>query len=352
MPVTRVLTVDAARPEPLLIAEAAAVIRRGGLVAFPTETVYGLGADALEAAAVRRIFEAKGRPSTDPLIVHLADRSWLDRVVRDVPARAEALAARYWPGPLTLVLPKGPDVPPEVTAGLDTVAVRVPAHPVAHALLVAAARPIAAPSANLFSRPSPTTAAHVVHDLDGRIDLLLDGGPTRVGVESTVIDLTADPPVVLRAGGIGVEALRDLLPALGVRQGTSRPGEAQPSPGLLDAHYAPRTPLYLFEGIDPRRVASAVRGAADAHRAAGRRVAILAPDEDLAALAGVAAVVYRLGARDDPATAATRLFPALRDLEGDAVDVILACAPAIDGLGLAVRDRLRRASAGRILHVP
>lgn len=351
MPATRVLAVHPEHPDPDLIAEAASVIRRGGLVAFPTETVYGLGADALDAAAVRRIFEAKGRPSTDPLIVHLADATWLDRVVVDVPERARALAARFWPGPLTLVLPKHPAVPPEVTAGLGSVAVRVPQHPVAHALLEAVQRPIAAPSANLFSRPSPTTAAHVMHDLAGRIDVVLDGGATRVGVESTVLDLTTDPPVVLRPGGVPAEALRAIFPALVVRQGSSRPGEAQVSPGRLDVHYAPRAPLYLFEGEDHARVMAALRSAADLHGREGRRVAILVGDEDAALLADARVTIRTLGPRDDPAAAASRLFAALRDLEREGVDIILATAPPAEGLGLAVRDRLRRAATGRFVQV-
>jgi len=215
--VTTVLRLTPDCPEPDLIADAAACLRRGGLVAFPTETVYGLGVAAFDAAAVRRLFAAKGRPAEDPLIVHIASLDALAALVSARPPAVDALAARFWPGPLTLVLRRSTLVPDEVTAGLDTVAIRVPAHPVAHALLAAAGIPVAAPSANLFSRPSPTRAGHVLEDLDGRIDLVLDGGRTQVGVESTVLDLSGDVPEVLRPGAVTLEMLRPLLPDVRMR---------------------------------------------------------------------------------------------------------------------------------------
>src|SRR5919199_3114015 len=202
---TRVLAADAAG-----MAMAAAIVRSGGLVAFPTETVYGLGANGLGTAVVRGIFEAKGRPADDPLIVHLGTAAELGRVA--VPNEASALlGARFWPGPLTLVLRKQPSVPLDVTAGLDTVAVRVPSHPVARALLDATRLPLAAPSANLFGRPSPTRAEHVLADLDGRIDAVLDGGPTEVGVESTIVDVSSTPPRLLRPGGLAAETIERVL---------------------------------------------------------------------------------------------------------------------------------------------
>src|SRR5688572_27209076 len=221
--VTEVLPLDPRHPAPEGIARAAAVLRRGGLVAFPTETVYGLGAHALDAAAVRRIFEAKGRPAEDPLIVHVHDIDALSALTDDRPDTVEALASRFWPGPLTMVLRRSRVVPPEVTAGLGTVAVRIPAHPIAFALISTAAIPVAAPSANLFSRPSPTRAGHVFEDLDGRIDLVIDGGSTTVGVESTVIDLTAPIPTILRPGAVTVEMIREVLP--GVRSEERRVGK-------------------------------------------------------------------------------------------------------------------------------
>src|SRR6266511_1173404 len=235
------------------VRRAAEVIRAGGLVAFPTETVYGLGADALSAAAVTRIFEAKERPRGNPLIVHLADLSALEEVVARVPARVEDMARRFWPGPLTLVLPRAPAVPLVTTGGLETVAVRVPAHPVAQALLHAASRPIAAPSANRSGRPSPTRAEHVREDLDGRIEIILDGGPTPVGVESTVLDMTSEPPTLLRPGGVTLEELTDCLGEVGVL-GSDDEEAAGRSPGLRYRHYAPRAQVIIVEAGTGERV--------------------------------------------------------------------------------------------------
>jgi L-threonylcarbamoyladenylate synthase len=327
--VTTVLRLTPDRPEPDAIAAAAARLREGGLVAFPTETVYGLGVAALDAAAVRRLFEAKGRPADDPLIVHVADASGLAALVAERPAIVDALAARFWPGPLTIVLRRSPVVPNEVTAGLDTVAVRVPAHPVAHALLTAAGIPVAAPSANLFSRPSPTQASHVLEDLDGRIDMVLDGGPTQVGVESTVLDLSGGVPEVLRPGAVTLDLLRPLLPDVRLRGAASSSGP-QRSPGLLDRHYSPRAPLTLYEG-PLESVLGRIRMDVQGAEAAGRRVGLLVPD-------------------DDAAVTAARLYATLRALDASGVDEIFArLPPSRDGLAEAVADRLRRAAAGRIV---
>ena len=326
---TSVLRVTADRPEPDLIADAALCLRRGGLVAFPTETVYGLGVAALDAAAVRRLFAAKGRPPDDPLIVHVASLDRLAPLVSLRPSLVDALAARFWPGPLTLVLRRSTLVPDEVTAGLETVAVRVPAHPVAQALLAAADIPVAAPSANLFSRPSPTRAAHVLHDLDGRIDMVIDGGPTQVGVESTVLDLSGDVPEVLRPGAVTIEMLRPLVPGVRLR-GVAVASGPQRSPGLLTRHYSPRAPLTLYEG-PLERVLERMRHDLEAAHAAGRRVGVLAPD-------------------DDPAVMAAHLYAALREFDADGVDEIFARLPAAtDGLSQAIADRLRRAAAGRVV---
>jgi len=327
--VTTVLRLTPDRPERDLIASAAACLRQGGLVAFPTETVYGLGVAAMDAPAVRRLFAAKGRPADDPLIVHVADRGALGPLVAVCPPIVDALAARFWPGPLTLVLRRSALVPDEVTAGLDTVAVRVPAHPVARALLAAAGIPVAAPSANLFSRPSPTQAAHVLEDLDGRIDMVLDGGPTQVGVESTVLDLSGDGPQVLRPGAITLEMLRELLPHVRLRGDAPADGP-QRSPGLLLRHYSPRAPLTLYEGA-PEAVIARMRTDVETARAEGRRVGVLVPDDDVAALAA-------------------RLYATLREFDSAGVDEIFArLPPATDGLSAAVADRLRRAAAGRVV---
>ncbi len=299
---TEILIVDAAAPDAAVIARAAARLREGGLVAFPTETVYGLGAHALDARAVARIFEAKGRPANDPLIVHVAAFEHVEALVSRVPAAAQALAARFWPGPLTLVMPRSAAVPDAVTAGLPTVAVRVPSHPVARALLEAARLPIAAPSANLFSRPSPTRASHVRDDLEGRVDIILDGGPTDVGLESTVLDLCGGVPTVLRPGAISLEALRDVLADVRLRDAPQRIGDpaAMPSPGLLSKHYSPRAPLTLYEGA-PRAVETRMKADAMAATAAGQKVGVLdfGRDPDLAAVA-------------------SRLFATIRELDAAA----------------------------------
>jgi L-threonylcarbamoyladenylate synthase len=339
--------IDPNHPDGPALDEAGALLRDGRLVAFPTETVYGLGAHALDRAAVRRLFEVKGRPAIDPVIVHVASREAATPLVVAMPPLADRLARRFWPGPLTLVLRRAPHVPDEVTAGLDTVGIRVPAHPVARALLVAAAVPVATPSANLFSRPSPTRAEHVLQDLDGRIDLVIDGGPATVGVESTVLDLSGTVPTVLRPGAVTLAMLRDLDPS--VEDAGHHAGSTLRSPGLLETHYAPRAPLTLYEGVaGPARLVADARAAA----AAGARVGLLAPDEDLPvpSLPSPPVWVARLGSVRDLSAVAARLYAAVRELDHIPVDRILARAPqGADGLAVAIRDRLRRASAGRIV---
>jgi len=349
---TEVIEVNPEHPDPASIARAAARLRAGGLVAFPTETVYGLGVNALDASAVRRLFEAKGRPSNDPLIVHISSVQGLDQLVSEVPSVVERLAARFWPGPLTLVLPRSHAVPPEVTASLNTIAVRIPAHPVAHALIAAVDLPVAAPSANLFSRPSPTRAAHVLEDLRGRIDMVLDAGETAVGVESTVLDVTTDPPTILRPGAVTPEMLREVLSEVSL---VAREGGPMRSPGLLERHYSPRAPLTVYDG--PKAVEALLRDALAAGTS-GRRVGLLLAggDLDAAAFSRVTrdAVTDRLIIRElgpELRDVARLLYAALRDLDAAGVDLIVARAfSQDDGLGLAIADRLRRAAAGRIVH--
>jgi L-threonylcarbamoyladenylate synthase len=338
----RVLAVDPSRPDGRPLDEAAALIRAGRLVAFPTETVYGLGANALDRDAVRRIFEAKGRPPDDPLIVHVGSVEQVAAVSAGRTERLAELAARFWPGPLTLVVPRGPAVPLEVTAGRETVAVRVPRHPVALGLIERAGRPIAAPSANLFARPSPTLAAHVLADLGERIDLLLDGGPTLVGVESTVLDLTGRRPRVLRPGGVTAEELRAALG--GDLEAEEAIVSDSRSPGTAARHYSPRARLDLFDGVG----ADALAAHARALLAAGQRVGALAWEEERAALPGEV-VAEPIGPRGDPTVAAARLYAALRALDERGVDAIVATMPRPGGLGTALRDRLRRAASGRVL---
>ncbi|MFN8505751.1 L-threonylcarbamoyladenylate synthase [Kouleothrix sp.] len=347
---TVTLVVDAAAPAEDAIQAAAAAIRRGELVAFPTETVYGLGANALDATAVARIFAAKQRPAADPLIVHIAAIEQLALVAAEVPPLALALASAFWPGPLTLVLRRQPIVPPNVSAGRDTVAVRVPAHPVARALCAAAGVPIAAPSANMFTRPSPTEAGHVLEDLSGRIELLLDGGATPIGLESSVLDLTQPQPQLLRPGGLPIEALRQFVPDLefNPRYVDAHTPEAQAAPGMLLKHYSPRAELRLYAGSAER---AGARLLADARQAlaAGRRVGALAPDEDAAALRELGVQVVALGPGADLARIGRRIFAGMRALDRAGADLILARGVGRAGLGLAIWDRLVRAAEGRVI---
>lgn len=345
---TRVLTVHPESPDPGALAQAAAVIRRGGLVAFPTETVYGLGAHALDAEAVLAIFQAKGRPPTDPLIVHLGSVRDLTRVARDIPAAVHDLAEAFWPGPLTLVLRKQSIVPDCVTAGLGTVAVRVPAHKVALALLRECRAPIAAPSANRFGGVSPTTAKHVVDDLGSRIDLILDAGPTPIGVESTVLDVCSTPPRILRPGGVTRESLEELLGRVEVNGGdeAARAEVPQLSPGLLARHYAPRAELILCTWEEtPQHALEMIVSLARLHQSRGRRVGLLVADEDRPFVDELSVCIVSAGPAADLAQVARNLYAALRMLDDMGVEIILARDFSEQGLGLAVRDRLRRAAA-------
>lgn len=315
-------------------------------MAFPTETVYGLGAHALDRAAVRRLFAVKGRPAVDPVIVHVAALEDAAPLVRSLPDAARALGRRFWPGPLTIVLPRSAAVPDEVTAGLETVGIRVPAHPVAVALLRAATIPVAAPSANLFSRPSPTTAAHVLQDLDGLIDLVLDGGPTTVGVESTVVDLAGPVPTVLRPGAVTIEMLRAVLGAVDDAAPSTPLGEAQRAPGQLPRHYSPRAPLILFEGPSALAIRRLEQEAWSRSRG-GAVVGVLLADEDSPRLPASARAVS-LGPAADPRRVAAGLYAALRSLDAAGVSCILARDFAGEGLGRAIRDRLRRAATATV----
>jgi L-threonylcarbamoyladenylate synthase len=342
---TRLLTVDPAEPDPAAIARAAEALRAGQLVAFPTETVYGLGADALNPDAVARIFTAKQRPTTDPLIVHAAELSELMPLIHTAPPIVFQLAERFWPGPLTLILPRSERVPNVVTAGQPTVAVRVPSHPVAQALLRAAGVPIAAPSANRFSRPSPTTADHVLADLAGRVDVVLDGGAATIGLESTILDLSGATPVVLRPGGVPLEALRALLPDVALRRLALADDQTAPAPGALIKHYAPESELILFTG-PTAAVNARIAHHAQERAARGASVAVLA----VGSPPSVPAEVRAISLGDDERAAAERLFAALRELERTA-DVILVRAPTPTGLGLALWDRLWRAAEGRVVQV-
>jgi L-threonylcarbamoyladenylate synthase len=347
---TVVLKVDPEHPDAEALDRAAAIIREGRLVAFPTETVYGLGANAFDADAVARIFRAKERPAYDPIIVHLADRRQLSLVVARIPEIAWELAAQLWPGPLTLVLERGERIPPIVTAGGATVAVRVPAHPVARALVERAGVPIAAPSANRFGRVSPTRAEHVMADLAGRVDLVLDAGSSSVGVESTVLSLVERVPTILRPGGISREVLERLLGRVEMQTRYLSGAEPLISPGTSEKHYAPRAKLILYQG-EREAVLATMRDAAQQHIAAGERVGVMVAQEDLVAFTELPVYHQRLGSLTSMSQIAQQLYTALRALDGQGVSVILARDFGEHGLGLAIRDRLTRASAGRVVSV-
>jgi L-threonylcarbamoyladenylate synthase len=347
MPQTLILAVSPTGEPQSAIARAAALLREGKLVAFPTETVYGLGADATNPDAVAAIFTAKERSASDPLIVHIADLEHLSSVVAETPPLALKLAGRFWPGPLTLVLPRASRIPLNVTAGGPTVGVRMPASPVALKLIRAAAVPVAAPSANRFMRTSPTTAAHVLADLDGRIDCVLDGGPCAVGVESTVLDLTATPPRILRPGAVTLEALREVAPEI---EGplAAGAGPVARAPGQMERHYAPRTPMTVFAGQGERALA-AIRSEAEAALALGKRVGVFLPESETETLAGLDARVESLGA--DLAAISRNLYATLRTLDSAGLDLLITHTYDDEGLGLALNDRLRRAAGGSLRQV-
>lgn len=359
---TRVLPPTAAAME-----EAAAILRAGGVVAFPTETVYGLGANGFDAAACAKIYEAKGRPSDNPLILHIAHRSMLDEVALAVPEMAERLLAAFCPGPLTLVLRRRAAVPASITGGLATVGVRLPENDVARALIRAAGFPLAAPSANTSGRPSPTTAAAVLTDLAGRIPLILDGGPCRFGVESTIVDVTGEAAVILRPGAITREMLEEVAgavqldPGLLAQERAARAsgaeavdeagdalfGAAPRAPGMKYTHYAPCAPLTLIAAAPADLPAAFRRVLAEE---SGKAVGLLVTDETAAALADDAEgrFLVRLGARDDMHAIAARLYEALRAFDETSVSCIFGEALDENGLGLAVMNRLKKAAGYRI----
>ena len=328
------------------ISRAAHILKKGGTVAFPTETVYGLGADALNPAAVLKIFEAKGRPADNPLIVHIASMDSLDKIATDIPPIAFELMDAFWPGPLTLVLKRRSAVPDITTGGLDTVAVRMPDNPVALALIKEAGTPLAAPSANTSGRPSPTTAEHVKSDLSGRIDAVIDGGAVEVGVESTVLDITSDVPVILRPGGVGLEDIKKHVGevVIGYTDQAVEEGEVVRSPGMKYTHYSPKTRVVLVEG-DGMAVAAKMSELIDSYSEKNMRVGLLITDETAGHVS--ADEMYSLGRRNKPEDAARNLFAGLRYLDSRDVDVsviIVDGSVKCDGVGVAVLNRLRKAA--------
>ena len=326
------------------IEEAAKIIQKGGLLGIPTETVYGLGANALDEEAVHRIFEAKGRPQDNPLIIHVPnDVTWLDTYCHDVPPAAYQLAERFWPGPLTMILPRRSVVPLRTTGGLETVGVRCPDHPVTQAIIAAAGVPIAAPSGNTSGRPSPTTAQHMLEDMGGKIDGLVDGGPCAVGVESTIIDLTVTPPRLLRPGGLPLEELEAVLGEIAVDKAVRsklQDGETPKAPGMKYRHYAPKAPVTVVTGAP-------TRSAAYIAQRLSQKTGVICFDEYVPLFAGH--LVHNLGPAADKLSHAQRVFDALRTFDETDVTEIYAQCPDDTGLGLAVSNRLKKAAGFHVV---
>jgi L-threonylcarbamoyladenylate synthase len=346
---TLVLKVDSEKPEIEKIRIAADFIKNGGLVAFPTETVYGLGADALNSKAVLTLFEAKKRPLDNPPIVHVGEIENVHKLVKEIPLEAKVLMRKFWPGPLTLIFKRSDIVPSVTVAGLDTIAIRMPRHNVALALLKESNCPIAAPSANLAGKPSPTSANHVLEDLNGRIDAVLDAGPTNIGVESTVLDMTVYPPQILRPGGTPYEDLKKILGRVELHPvavaDKEVPIEKARSPGVKHRHYAPTAEVILVEG-EASKIVSKVKELVDFYKQQNKRVGVLSTDENFGYYR--ADVVKSLGSRKDLKVIANNLFRLLREFDSEKVDVIIAEGLPLEGLGLAVMNRLRKAAGYKI----
>ncbi|HHV95555.1 MAG TPA: threonylcarbamoyl-AMP synthase [Clostridiaceae bacterium] len=380
---TEVIKIDINNISQEKINYAAEILKAGGLVAFPTETVYGLGANALQKEAVRKIFAAKGRPSDNPLIVHIADIASLDSLVVEKPPIWEPLAHKFWPGPLTMIFKKSSVIPDEITAGLDTVAIRMPVHPIAMALIKASGLPIAAPSANSSGYPSPTLASHVYEDLNGKIDLIIDGGKADVGLESTVLDITVDPPLILRPGGVTLEQLRtiksdiSLDPALANEPETDFTLTSQAnlntdeflkhkrrdlqgkfipkSPGLKYKHYAPKAQMVIVDG-ELDKIVSTINNLVQDIKNSKKRIGILATEQTkdyykVDTKGNENIVVMSLGSRDCPEEIAANLFKRFREMDEQKVDVIFAEGISKNGIGLAIMNRMKKAAGFNIIKV-
>lgn len=351
---TEILRIDACQIDIGKISYAAGILRKGGLVAFPTETVYGLGANAMDGDALKKIYDAKGRPSDNPLIIHIADKNDVNILTLDIPDCARNLMDRFWPGPLTLVMKKSAAVMPVITAGLDTVALRMPSHPVALALIKEAGIPVAAPSANLSGKPSPTSAEHVIEDLTGRVNVIIDAGPTGLGLESTVLDLTVKPPVVLRPGGVTLSQLAGLIGEVAADKAISNYGceaadDSRPrSPGMKYRHYSPVADMLIIDGrLDS--VVKKIYEMAGEYCSNGIRAGILATDQTKYFYNNFE--VLSLGDRDKPGTIASRLFGLLREFDRRGVSVIIAEGIDDTGIGAAIMNRMIKAAGGKLIRV-
>lgn len=348
---TKLYKIDLEKMEVSHMQEAGDLIAAGELVAFPTETVYGLGGDAFHPEAAKKIYEAKGRPSDNPLIVHIAEVSDLERVAKQVPEKAKKLAEEFWPGPLTMVVWKSDEVPYATTGGLDTVAVRMPNHPVALELIRRSGKLIAAPSANTSGRPSPTEASHVMGDLEGRIAMVLDGGPVGIGIESTIIDLTEEKPMVLRPGYITPEMLSEVLgeeviidPGILAADDTTKPK----APGMKYKHYAPKADMIIVDG-EANAVVEKINLLTKDAKKNGKKVAVIATDETENAYA--ADVVISIGKREDEDSIAKHMYKILRDCDKLEVEVIYSESFRTPRIGQAIMNRLLKAAGHQVIHI-
>ena len=333
-------------------AEASRILQNGGLVAFPTETVYGLGGDGLNASAAQKIYAAKGRPSDNPLIIHIADWKSLEELAVEIPDKAAALAERFWPGPLTMIFKKSAKVPYSTTGGLETVAVRMPSHPAALALIRESGIYIAAPSANTSGRPSPTLASHVIEDLDGKIDMIIDGGPVGIGLESTIVDMTEESPVILRPGYITRAMLTEVIGMVHTDQAVLTEHMDRniipKAPGMKYKHYAPKASLTIYEG-DPVLVVETINRLAAEQERLGRRTGIIATEETKERYRG--GVVKSIGSRAEEASIARGLYAVLREFDEENVDIILTESFRSDKLGQAIMNRLLKAAGYQVVRL-
>lgn len=351
---TKIISItDETKDQDKIYLEASKIIKQGGLVAFPTETVYGLGANGLEEKAAAKIYAAKGRPSDNPLILHIAEVAQLDKIVKVVPEAAKKIIEKYWPGPLTIVFEKADCVPYGTTGGLETVAVRMPDHPIARRLIKESGVPIAAPSANLSGRPSPTKASHVAEDLFGKIDLILDGGSVGIGLESTIVDVTTVPPMILRPGYITQEMLTELLEEeiafdLALQHGIHS-DEKPKAPGMKYRHYAPKAELIIVEG-DLDKVAKKIEELAKEQVAKGRRVGIIATKEYQNCYQ--TGLIKIIGTREQEETIAQNLYRILREFDENQVDVIYSEGFSEENFGQAIMNRLEKAAGNKVIKLP
>ena len=348
--ITRVIRVENTDSTKELLQEAGDIIKKGGLVAFPTETVYGLGGDALNSQSSRKIYEAKGRPSDNPLIVHIADLEHLAPIVKEIPENALKLAKAFWPGPLTMILPKSDLVPFETTGGLDTVAIRMPSHPVAKAFIEAAGGYVAAPSANLSGKPSPTTAKYVIQDMDGRIDMIIDGDGVDIGLESTIVDMTSKEPMILRPGYITEEMLTRVLGSVAVDQTilSDNSKVAPKAPGMKYRHYAPKGELTIVEG-DADKVVAYINAETEKHRKKGEKTGVIGTSE-VAALYKADSVKIA-GSREDEELFARQLYTFLREFDDEDIAFMYAESYNTEGIGQAIMNRLLKAAGHKVVTV-